>query len=74
MQSPNYSDDPEHYKRLIAKINEETNFPVFLCRNGYKLIQKSAGSMEFQNDKDRIVRTSDQKKPDNLFQPERFLG
>ena len=55
MQSPNYRDDPEHYKRLIAKINEEANFPMYLHQNGYKLAKKSAGSMEFRNDKDRIV-------------------
>ncbi|MCM4173057.1 hypothetical protein DHD32_16350 [Arenibacter sp. TNZ] len=55
MQSPNYIDDPDHYKRLISKINAEANFPMYLHQNGYKLIKKSAGSMEFKNDKDRIV-------------------
>ncbi|ASV32354.1 MULTISPECIES: toprim domain-containing protein [Maribacter] len=55
MKSPNYRDDPEHYKRSIAKINEEVNFPMYLHQNGYQLITKSAGSMEFQNDEDRIV-------------------
>jgi len=55
MQSPNYIDDPEYYKRLISKINAEANFPMYLHQNGYKLIKKSAGSMEFKNDKDRIV-------------------
>lgn len=55
MQSPNYLDDPEYYKRLISKINSEVNFPMYLHQNGYKLIKKSAGSMEFKNDKDRIV-------------------
>ncbi|MCM4162807.1 MULTISPECIES: toprim domain-containing protein [unclassified Arenibacter] len=55
MQSPNYIDDPEYYKRLISKINSEANFPMHLHQNGYKLIKKSAGSMEFKNDKDRIV-------------------
>ncbi len=55
MKSPNYRDNPEHYKRLIDKINEEVNFPMYLHQNGYKLTTKSAGSMEFQNDEDRIV-------------------
>ncbi|GGW26659.1 DUF3991 domain-containing protein [Arenibacter certesii] len=55
MQSPNYIDDPDHYKRLISKINAEANFPMYLHQNGYKLIKKSAGSMEFKNDRDRIV-------------------
>lgn len=55
MKSPNYGDNPEHYKQLIAKINEEVDFAMYLQRNGYKLINKSAGSMEFQNDEDRIV-------------------
>ncbi|MCM4166573.1 hypothetical protein DHD08_02645 [Arenibacter sp. H213] len=55
MKSPNYIDDPEHYKRLISKINVEANFPMYLHQNGYKLIKKSAGSMEFKNHKDRIV-------------------
>ena len=55
MQSPNYIDDPEYYKRLISKINTEANFPTYLYQNGYKLIKKSAGSMEFKNDIDRIV-------------------
>ncbi|MBC8769414.1 toprim domain-containing protein [Arenibacter sp. BSSL-BM3] len=55
MQSPNYIDDPDHYKRLISKINAEVNFPMYLRQNGYKLIKKSAGSMEFKNDRDRIV-------------------
>ena len=55
MQSPTYIDDPDHYKRLISKINTEANFPMYLHQNGYKLIKKSTGSMEFKNDKDRIV-------------------
>jgi len=55
MQNPNYIDDPDHYKRLISKINAEVNFPMYLHQNGYKLIKKSAGSMEFKNEKDRIV-------------------
>lgn len=55
MSSPNYGDNPEHYKKLISKINEGTNFHVYLYRKGYKLIKQSAGSMELQNDDDRIV-------------------
>ncbi|PIB31465.1 hypothetical protein BFP75_01575 [Maribacter sp. 4G9] len=52
---PNYGDNPEHYKRLISKINEEANFPMYLNQNEYTLIKKSAGSMEFKNDTDCIV-------------------
>lgn len=55
MKSPNYGDDPEHYKQLIANINEEVDFAMYLQQIGYKLMDKSAGSMEFQNDEDRIV-------------------
>ncbi|HDZ13700.1 hypothetical protein LCGC14_1569070 [marine sediment metagenome] len=55
MKSPNYGDDPQHYKILIAKINEEADFPMHLHQNGYKLAKKSAGSMEFKKDEDRIV-------------------
>lgn len=55
MKSPNYGDDPEYYKRLIGKINEGADFPMYLHRNGYRLANKSAGSMEFHNEQDRIV-------------------
>lgn len=55
MDSPNYSDDPEHYKRLISKINATANFPVYLHKNGYELVKQSAASMEFQNETDRII-------------------
>jgi len=55
MSSPNYKDNPEHYKQLIAKINEGANFPIYLHQNGYVLIKQSARSMEFQNDEDQIV-------------------
>ncbi|MDB4291762.1 hypothetical protein N9954_00025 [Maribacter sp.] len=55
MSSPNYKDNPEHYKQLIAKINEGANFPIYLHQKGYVLIKQSAGSMEFQNDEDRII-------------------
>ncbi|SNZ01431.1 DUF3991 domain-containing protein [Flagellimonas pacifica] len=50
-----YNDDPEHYKRLIAKINAGADFPMYLNQNGYKLARKSAGSLEFHNDRDKIV-------------------
>ena len=55
MKSPNYGDDPGYYKKLISKINDGSNFPMYLHQNGYKMIRKSAGSMEFQKDGDRIV-------------------
>lgn len=66
MQYPNYGDNPEYYKRLIAKINEEANFPMYLHQNGYSLTQQSAGSMEFQNDHDRIVLQT-KRKPTTYF-------
>jgi hypothetical protein len=66
MQSPNYGDNPQHYKNLIAHINEEANFPMYLHQNGYKLVQQSAGSMEFQNDEDRIVLQT-MRKPMTYF-------
>lgn len=55
MKSPNYADNPGYYKKLISKINDGANFPMYLHQNGYKMIRKSAGSMEFQKDGDRIV-------------------
>lgn len=55
MPSPDYRTNPEHYKHLIAKINDEADFPIYLLQSGYKLVRRSAGSMEFHNDKDRIV-------------------
>src|SRR5690554_3446583 len=55
MKSPSYGDDPEHYKRLIGKINEEADFPMYLRSNGYTLANKSAGSLEFHSERDRIV-------------------
>lgn len=53
MQS--YSQNPAYYKRLIAKINAEADFPAYLQHLGYKLLKKSAGSLEFRNEDDRIV-------------------
>ena len=53
----NYKDNPNHYKRLIGKINEEVDFASYLNFIGYKLLKKSAGSMEFVLDNDRIVLT-----------------
>ncbi|SFZ94859.1 Toprim-like [Flaviramulus basaltis] len=53
-----YTDNPEHYKRLIRKINEEVDFASYLTHKGYKLHDKSAGSMEFINDNDKIVLTT----------------
>ncbi len=50
-----YREDPEHYKRLIGKINRETDFAGHLLRTGHELLKKSASSMEFAMDDDRIV-------------------
>ena len=51
----NYSENPAYYKRLIAQINTEVDFPAYLQHLGYKLLKKSAGSLEFHNSEDRIV-------------------
>ena len=53
-----YKDNPGHYKQLISTINEEVDFASYLIHLGYKLLKKSAGSMEFVNDSDRIVLTT----------------
>ena len=50
-----YSENPAHYKRLIAQINTEADFPAYLQQLGYRLLKKSAGSLEFGNGADRIV-------------------
>ncbi len=50
-----YSENPAYYKRLIAQINTEANFPAYLQHLGYKLMKKSAGSLEFSNGEDRLV-------------------
>ena len=50
-----YKEDPEHYKRLIGKINGEVDFEGHLLRTGHVLLKKSAGSMEFAKEGDRIV-------------------
>ncbi|MER3373580.1 MAG: toprim domain-containing protein [Allomuricauda sp.] len=50
-----YKEDPEHYKRLIGKINREVDFVGYLLRTDHVLLKKSAGSMEFAKDGDRIV-------------------
>jgi hypothetical protein len=50
-----YKEDPEHYKRLIDKINKDVDFAGHLFRLGYGMLKKSAGSMEFIKDGDRIV-------------------
>jgi len=54
-EAMNYKDNPDHYKRLISQINEEANFSSYLINSDYKLLKKSAGSMEFVNNEDRIV-------------------
>src|SRR5680860_1054427 len=55
MKSPNYANNTGYYKKLIYKINDGSNFPMYLHQNGFKMIRKSSGSMEFQKDGDRIV-------------------
>lgn len=55
MKNSSYAENPEYFKRLISKINLEVNFPAYLAENGYALIKKSLGSMEFKNEADRIV-------------------
>ncbi len=50
-----YSENTGYYKRLIAQINAEVNFPGFLYHSGYQLLKKSAGSLEFSNGEDRLV-------------------
>lgn len=55
MNNSSYSENPEYYRRLIAKINTEVDFAAYLIQSGYKLVKKSSGSMEFKNDADRIV-------------------
>lgn len=51
----NYSQDPLHYKRLIAQINEDIDFSGYLNAQGYQLIKKSTGSQEFKKNDERIV-------------------
>ena len=52
---PTYREHPDYYKQLIAKINYEVNFAMYLNQLGYKLKDKSASSMEFRNEADCIV-------------------
>ncbi len=66
MDSPDYNEDPERYKQLISQINGSVNFPAFLQQNGYDLIKQSAGSMEFQNEVDRIVLQTE-REPTTYF-------
>nr|WP_292964227.1 hypothetical protein [Muricauda sp. UBA7809] len=51
----NYSENPEHYKRLIAQIDSEVDFPGYLIAQGYQLLKKSSGSQEFGKEAERIV-------------------
>ncbi|MDT7827209.1 hypothetical protein RQM65_00850 [Pricia sp. S334] len=51
----NYSENPEHYKQLIAQINDEIDFSGYLSAKGYRLLKKSSGSQEFGKDAERIV-------------------
>ncbi|GGD13410.1 toprim domain-containing protein [Hyunsoonleella pacifica] len=55
MANISYNNNPQHYKRLIEKINDEINFSGYLLNSGFKLLKKSAGSMEFIQNDDRIV-------------------
>ncbi|GMN11159.1 hypothetical protein MTsPCn9_21360 [Croceitalea sp. MTPC9] len=51
----NYSENPEHYKQLIAQINSEVDFPGYLVAHGYRLLKRSSGSQEFGKEAERIV-------------------
>jgi hypothetical protein len=51
----NYSQNPLHYKQLIAQINEEIDFSGYLNAQGYRLLKKSTGSQEFKKNDERIV-------------------
>lgn len=55
---PPYNDNRAFYKALINDINSKSNFPMYLNKQGYKLVKKSSGSMEFQNESDKIVLTT----------------
>lgn len=50
-----YSEDPGHYKALIAKINSEIDFSGHLLSQGYRVLKRSAGSTELEKDGERIV-------------------
>ena len=52
---PTYQEHPDYYRQLIAKINYEVNFAMYLNQLGYLLKDKSANSMEFRNEADCIV-------------------
>ena len=52
---PSYNDNRQYYKDIIDQINTKSNFPMYLNQLGYKLVKKSAGSMEFHNKQDKIV-------------------
>ena len=51
----NYAENPEHYKRLIAQIDREVDFPGYLIAQGYQLLKKSSGSQEFGKEAERLV-------------------
>ena len=51
----NYSEDPLHYKKLIAQIDEEVDFSGYLNDQGYRIMKKSIGSQEFKKNDERIV-------------------
>lgn len=51
----NYSEDPLHYKKLIAQIDEEVDFSGYLNNQGYRIMKKSIGSQEFKKNDERIV-------------------
>ncbi|UWX54302.1 hypothetical protein NYZ99_15290 [Maribacter litopenaei] len=65
---PPYAEHIDYYKDCIAHINSVIDFPGYLQRNGYQLIAKSAGSMEFKKDDERLG-VEHPKKSHELFQP-----
>ena len=54
-QNISYRENPDHYKQMIQKINEECNFPAYLMNLGYEPYKKSAGSYEFRKEGEKIV-------------------
>ncbi|KAA2215778.1 toprim domain-containing protein [Maribacter flavus] len=63
---PPYAEHIDYYKDCIAHINSVIDFPGYLQRNGYQLIAKSAGSMEFKKDGERLVLNT-QRNPMSYF-------
>lgn len=63
---PPYAEHIDYYRDCIAHINSVIDFPGYLHRNGYQLIAKSAASMEFNKDGERLVLNT-QRNPMSYF-------